>query len=501
LACDLERWAELAMLVEAARAQQPLAEDARDDDDPLAALLDQSFTEALLPLLAMPRVSVGSLDLAAVDHLRGVVADVIGSGEPGIEPIALQRIIGADASVDVVDLDALRVALAGAAGALWGTIVLEGLLFWYWIDATGASGGQVSLMAGSPGAEALSAVLEGLPREGATDAENTTRVQGGSALLASVTGRALAAAILPRWLTTPPTDGGRVRVVTVPSPDIARLPLPALCVGNRHVLDHAELVFCPSPALASHLLRTGTRSVASRWPVGVVVVDPTGDLRHSRQLADLGSVRLVGTKRRRRNHALPATRANLRKSLHGLRSAPQTFVYAGHSTELTTSKRAVLRLADGDLAAREWLMPSGRSIYPMPRRVVLLSCSSSGLGSLDWYGLATAAMAAGADTVVCSASVHADEAEPLDRLIVKAVERYQDVVVGVADTVAQWRDEHRDDPTSPESSPLVWANYVVISIESGAVDPTHVALRAGARCGPATDQYPLTEVPLPLMSG
>ncbi len=447
LAAERHAWAELAVLVETARAQQPLADAAPPD----ALLPGDAGTAASLPLAPMPRFT---LDGAAVDLRRAVeavLADLTGPdrgdrGEPGV----LRSLAADDADAATVDLRELADRLCGGQPALWGTLLLRATLYWYVIDESGTHGGAIDAADGTPAARALQELTAALP-----DPETLPeRIRTGRNVMTAGAGARLAQELVPPPVRRMCQDGATRRLIFVPAAALGGRPLGALhpVPGGEPLAARLRLVHLPSPALAAGLLRDRPAPPAGVRRVGLVVADPTGDLPGGRRLVDPATPSLVGS---------AATRAAVSARLRRLEQ-PTTFVYTGHTTAAADVSRSALRLADAELAAATWLSSGGRAHFPMPATVVLLSCSSSGLGAPDWYGLATAALAAGASTVVCSLWPYLDRMSLLDREIVAAVSAGGDAVAAVHEVL----DRHRARPEpSIAGSPFVWANYALITVE------------------------------------
>jgi hypothetical protein len=369
----------------------------------------------------------------------------------------LHRLAAADQVVDSVDLRALTRLLTGEPEALWGTVLLRSTLYWYVIDVDGTHGGSIAAGDGSPLGDALREVADALP-----EPDNYgERVRDSALVMSRGPGARLSSVLLPpmiRRIWNDAAAAGRPqRLLYVPAAAIARLPIAALPLGAHRepLVQWIRPVYTPSPALASAVLG-GPSPIPAGRPIALVVADPTGDLPGARRLANLGATSLSGK---------DATRANVADALRTAmrHTGPSaTFVYAGHTTLPDDASRAVLHLADADLSAAEWLTAEGRREFRMPAAVVLLSCSSSGLGTADWYGLATAALAAGARTVVCSLWPHSDASANVDRRVIEAVAAGGDVVAAIYAVLDSFRSGR---PTSITASPFVWANYAVISLE------------------------------------
>jgi tetratricopeptide (TPR) repeat protein len=442
LLCDLlvrrQAWPELAIAIETTRAQQPIA-----DDVPPHALLPGTEGQRRMALDPLPRFTVGDarLDLeTAVDAMVTNLTD-----DPQKQQncrTAIRRVAGLGEADHDQHVD-LRVLADGPKGVVWGTILLCTTLYWYVIDGGRTVGGAIEAGPGTAFGDALGDITQALP-----DAENyADRVRSGQTVMTGNPGTRLASSLVPSpirrmWTEAATADQPR-SMKFVPAADIARLPIAALPmdVNGTPLLRWLRPVYVPSPALAARTAPV----MPGPCPAGLVVADTTGDLPGARRLVEPATPSLSGA---------DATRENLMTALADLRlrsDGPVTFVYAGHTTSVRDVDRAVLRLADAELSAADWLTARGREDFPMPVAVVLLSCSSGGFGSTDWYGLATAAIAAGARIVVSTLWPHTDSVSALDRQVIEAVTTGGDIHT-VLDSASLGRH-----------SPFVWSNYAVIS--------------------------------------
>jgi hypothetical protein len=328
------------------------------------------------------------------------------------------------------------------------------------IDADGVRAGLVDTGIGSALHDALAAIAAGTP---AGDDDHADRVRGGHDLMTGPVGMAVASLLVPKCVheawSRARAAGIAEPLLIAPAAPLARLPVAALPMGARGepFVRHLRPVYLPSPALAA-VSRPGATEVSpGGYPVKLVVADPGGDLPGARRLAEHCAWSLVGAE---------ATRTNLSDALRELAAAgaAATMVFAGHTTSPDDPTRAVLHLSGGDLSAAEWFSRRGRADFPAPAVVLLLSCLSGGFGVADWYGLATAALAAGAGTVVSTLWPHLDTTYPVDRAIIAALAEAVDPVGAVYDVLEQYS---RAAGMGVASSPFVWANYAVISVESG----------------------------------
>ena len=159
-------WAELAIAIESARAQQPVIDEEPEGES------------SAVPLGPLPRFAVDGVVLDHASALEAVLADLGGSAADQRDARAtLVRMLGG-MSGDLVDLRELGSALTGGPPAVWGSIQLRSTLFWYLIDADRVHGGAVPVGAGS----SLGAALEELVLP---DAEHyAVRVHEGTAVMA-----------------------------------------------------------------------------------------------------------------------------------------------------------------------------------------------------------------------------------------------------------------------------------------------------------------------------
>ncbi|MFI5590015.1 CHAT domain-containing protein [Amycolatopsis sp. NPDC051758] len=444
LVCELlvrrKDWAGLAVAIETTRAQQPIADGA-----PVHLLLpsaEATEAEHRMALGPLPRFTVGD---ARLDYAAAVASIADGLTADPNEQLAcratLRQVAGLENTQETGEAD-LRLLAERPGEVLWGTIQLRSSLYWYVIETGLTIGGAVEAGPDSALGDALAELTGALPD---TD-HYAERVRNGRAVVSGAPGARLAALLVPErirrnWMEAAAEDSPR-RLQVVPAAEVARLPLAALPLDDNGtpLLRWLHPVYVPSPAAA---VQAPPPDSGPR-PVALTVADTQGDLPGARRLARSFPPSLIGA---------DATAEKFGKLLEDLRTradGPVTFVYAGHTTSARDADRAVLRLADAELSAAQWLSVRGREDFPLPTTVVLVSCSSGGLGTTDWYGLAAAAIAAGARTVVSTLWPHPDAVSALDRKVIEAVAAGEDVFAVL-------------ESASASRSPFVWANYAVIS--------------------------------------
>jgi tetratricopeptide (TPR) repeat protein len=146
------------------------------------------------------------------------------------------------------------------------------------------------------------------------------------------------------------------------------------------------------------------------------------------------------------------------------------FAYFGHidAGKSDAPASAHLLLHDGELAAVELLYQADS--YPVPPRVALLGCSSSGAHSPEWLTLAPAALWAGASVVVATNwNIPTWSTSGMFKTTVTMFNMIVDILLEsdnpasriqemFCDNLQRWRTEENADP------PLLWASFSLIGL-------------------------------------
>lgn len=203
--------------------------------------------------------------------------------------------------------------------------------------------------------------------------------------------------------------------LVVASNFLAHLPLCLFAARNakgrtERLLEKA-VIRCSPPAAMVNTIANSPVYVADRYPARVGCLDPDGTLAFAAAV-EAGfelTLRHSGSYLLKPGHAAAsASKQNLVNALNGLgRSSPCLFFYSGHSRRSMTGTDSALVLEDGALTAGEILFGSSNfGPVPMPSRVILSSCDSSGSSgeaSGEWLGLGAAILINGARQVLGTA--------------------------------------------------------------------------------------------------
>jgi len=174
--------------------------------------------------------------------------------------------------------------------------------------------------------------------------------------------------------------------------------------------------------------------------------------------------------------ACPATKDAVLYALHEIGpGTPGLFFYRGHGVHDSDPAWSALPLVDGSVQAGELFgtLDGGAPFLPMPSRVIVSGCSTSG-GSLlagEGLGLAAGLIQAGAEQVISTATDVMDTSftEAFEDLLIKgslAPNADNAVVLRAAQLkmLHEWKlyslrggIDHRDDIKDPH--PIIWAAY------------------------------------------
>jgi hypothetical protein len=256
------------------------------------------------------------------------------------------------------------------------------------------------------------------------------------------------------------------------------------------LLEAAVLRFAPSAAFVRELSRRRRRGKRTELQLALAVCDPTDDLKYAR-VPPAGARRLLLGERGLAEHGNRsadrglATSEELSRSLRDNPREDAVFYFSGHASQGPPGRpaEAALELARGErLSAAKLIEERGR--YPLPARVLLAACGSSGsdaAGTAEWLGLGPACLWAGAETVVATAWQVLDHpiTNFLDHELAHALCREADTGHALRslqlDQLHRWRCWEDPDPLGPDfhppdhpdfRPPLFWAAYLALGFAS-----------------------------------
>lgn len=244
----------------------------------------------------------------------------------------------------------------------------------------------------------------------------------------------LGAALIPLRLRNAVEDSaGLLKIVAAPTASLTLVPIAALSLDDgRHLLDIGYVAHLPSPALlAQRRAKMTNRFDPEGGPAEVLAVlaphtsPDTADLVFVVSDPPLAERSLVG----------PLEKQALVEALADVANDDSVLYLAGHVTAPDGDDPAStgFEFADGPLGLHDlYRTEGGRTLYPIPDRVVLAGCSSLGLygdaslGAVDapeWLGLGAAMVYGGAQHVFCTLFDVPDTAHTsrIDRALVDAM--------------------------------------------------------------------------------
>jgi tetratricopeptide (TPR) repeat protein len=262
---------------------------------------------------------------------------------------------------------------------------------------------------------------------------------------------------------------------------LSEIPLILLGVGQaetgitRRVIEGAIVRLAPPAALLSRLPTPVTPSLP--LPVSVLCRDPTDEFPYAQLSADCQHL-LAGRQFCEGHPAAElATPHNVVTALRSVDSARSIFAYCGHAGKgsLGPDLESYIRLVDGVLTAESLLAgdTNGEPI-PIPQRVLLAACNSSGsggTGSGEWLGLAAAMFNAGAREIfaTCWPIWDFPVTNEIDNELLQVLINAEDVAASLREIQLRFLDRWRScdadysvefpDRGAPDPFPLVWAAY------------------------------------------
>lgn len=487
----------VAELIESARGQGIPAESDKDQS-PTRTEREEITIPPDIPPFAQP-VWVDSLPFSQHRYVKVKGRSALRKADPSKRA----HIAG------TVELEKVARLLGGPNTWWWGTFQTHDSLWWSLINPKGSvEAGRIPFDPGSPAWRAVDELHEALPIPDGTedDTDFTRRVARGALTdpdleeaLATKLGDALLPGPLKQQLAQA-NNGKPLSLVAAPCPALCLISLCALGIGDgRRLIEAAVIRYAPSAALAAeieHQTRPQQRGRGGPAPVVAGLFDPdrTRPLLHASCLASAvaGEEALVAER---------ATRSNLKEALARAKIRPGSagvFVYSGHARTPHVPGVALLCLHHDDgepqlcpmqnccggtpLTAAELYGqdPTDAAItYPMPGRVLLTACDTSGGSSVgrsgEWLALAPAMMWAGARMVVATSWPTLDDPRTLamDIALVEILTTASDPAEELRkiqlDKLRMWRSGPQEKvPLSPIRgwSPLFWSPYIAVGFHS-----------------------------------
>lgn len=396
----------------------------------------------------------------------------------------LARLLGVGRrSVGVRDCAAAAFGYPAHWYGLWSN---EATLYWGLVRPDGTcAGGTIPFGDGSPLRAALTSLHRALPihLSGESVPQYQERIDS-SPLWTShqdekVVTRLLAELLLPNELRAALASGAAgapVRLLIAPPPELARIPWGLLpfsvdATDDRRIVEVAEWLLAPPVALLHHTL---ARPRVRAKGLGIVVLDPTGDLRNVHGLLNETGPEPIVLTGPWNGHTANADRAGLSGALRATPRDRVAFIAChcvaarpGQSLESALSLSppacggAAEQLSAHDLIVDDRARPS----FPLPVEVVLSACDSAGAAAAEggeWLSIGPAALWAGADTAIVSVFQVSDDS--VDRFLLKharATDRTGSLAHDLWTYQRQALRGWRNDPDEHEA-PLYWASYAVM---------------------------------------
>ncbi|MGW0875379.1 CHAT domain-containing protein [Streptomyces sp. NPDC002740] len=402
--------------------------------------------------------------------------------------------------------DMAEIAL-GTGTWWWSTWVHEHTVFWSLVPPSGpVTGGTLSLADGTQPAQALSDLRDALPGmypgEDAPAWEDrvlNSPLLVGPAHAESSLGRRLGA-LLPPPLSRALLEGrGGLRLAIAPAAQFGHVPWPAVGIpgGERDVrlVERCTAVLVPPAGLLAQLADRPRLDDAP--PLGLVVVEPGGDLPWADEAEQLPTARqLLGLVPEGVETVTPTADLSLPEFAARLRGvgSETSAVFVCHVAEDGASGRRGVQLRPGSAEDPSAVPPrvltshmliDAPDQYPMPRQVLMLACDSGDVGNVsagEWLVLGPALLWAGADRLVVTSfpvidSVSETETESetasesdagaaggagdvIDRRLLSALVRRQPVLDALhavqREQLARWRATGRD------GAPIHWGGHLAM---------------------------------------
>jgi len=424
-----------------------------------------------------------------------------------------------------VDLDRLRVMMAGPDSLWWSCSVQDHTLFWALLTPDGVLGGKRELPA--PFAAAVEAHLRSLPvilesdlaLSGSLAAPATVRLialarSASSAMLNRPALRDAALAALPsdrrssvrdycagatqidlkaayelmaqvlvpdELRQTLLTSGNTCRLIATLPPELATLPISLLPVStDAVVLDHANVQFSPPAGLAAGL--SGRAYAQVPRPHLLAIADTAGDLPAAYTRPSPPATVLTGWSSAHEVDEV-ATREQVERHLRyggWVGGSPGVLSYTGHlvpgDRDHPGSAALVCAQANAegppDLLTASEILSWQDSCFPS--HVYLGGCEGTGFGTgLEWASLAAAALSRGAACVLSHAwpIVDGSDMAKVDTACMTILTNAGDVGQMLGDIQRSWLDQWRQG--NPDAiPPHFWAGLQLIGsagLPAGAI--------------------------------
>lgn len=475
-----------------------------------------------------PRASLG---LAPYDLIAGTdpKSSRLGNYGPGLmrpvryladpRPVAVR---GKSAMAEVasltqqpVDLDQLRVMMAGPDALWWSCSVQDQMLFWALLTPDGVIGGKRELPDAFASAveahlNALPVILESdlalfgslagpatvrltaLARSASGVMLNRTTVRDAALAALPLTLRSsvrdycaqaeqidlraayelLAQVLLPQELRQALLTAGKIcrLIVTLP-PELATLPIGLLPVSaGAVVLDHANVQFSPPAGLAAGL---GGRAFAQApRPHLLAITDTAGDLPAAFRRPSPPTAVLTGWSSAQEVHEV-ATRQQVEQNLRyggWVGGSSGVLSYTGHLVPGDRDRpgSAALVCAQANAEGPPGLLTASEILSwqesCLPSHVYLGGCEGTGFGTgLEWASLAAAALSCGASCVLSHAwpIVDGSDMAKVDMACTAVLTAAEDVGQMLGDIQRSWLDQWRQG--KPDAiPPHFWAGLQLI---------------------------------------
>lgn len=203
------------------------------------------------------------------------------------------------------------------------------------------------------------------------------------------------------------TRGAPATLTISPPRELVAVPWPIIVIPDTsdRLIERASLkVWTSTP---SQLARAGRSQpdVLASAPLGLVCDNPDGTLRPRNPggFSETAAVLLEGI-----DADLPGDKRNLLTALHNLGAGSlAVFYYRGHADHAPDPSYTALPLADGQWVSAGELFgsyPDGRPFMPVPSRVLVSACASSGSSQLggESLGIAAGLIYSGADQLIAT---------------------------------------------------------------------------------------------------
>lgn len=477
----------------------------------LALAVELGDVELCVELIEGDRLQVLPVPLGGhVAETRGSVSSSLGtitqigrSGVSLLSPIAvngrsaLAERQAATSRGELVEFDVALKSIGGPDAWWWGSWAGNAKLYWAVYSATVRACGVTISEVGSDLGELLLTLDSCSPASSTATYSDIVRgpLQSSYEEEHQLTA-ALGAAVIPRRLREELEDryilGEPPLSLVVCGSFFSMLPMPLLGVTMHLRLVEAAVLRFAAPAVLIDRVRRRTRKRIDSYRMAIACVDPTGELRYSREIPDGAEVILGGPAvQSSLGGVIDAEVERLITELRAFdRERPGIFYYSGHAwTGFAQSDiESGLVLSGGRCLSGDILFltdPAGGALVPFPQRVVLAACNSAGSrggGSGEWFGISAAVLWAGSDQVVATnwnvwdcPFTGSFDLELVEK-IRHAVDSAEALRLQQVEALGHWRSGilfgmELADGSRVECGaiPAVWAAYTVVGVASEAM--------------------------------